>query len=219
MSDTTILIVDDDLELRRELSDTLQANGFDCREAASCEEAMRQAQETPFDLILMDFLLPDPDMDGIDAIREIRKRDKRVKFIMITAFGTIDNAVSAMKKGASEYISKPFKVQGLLAVIQRTLAEARFERRLDTEEVQPLFHSLSNPIRRGIIDALGDQSGGVRLMDLARAVGVQDHTKVMFHLRTLKKAGIIHQKGDRSYELTEQGRSVRTHLHAMRVIS
>ncbi|MBF0622302.1 MAG: response regulator [Magnetococcales bacterium] len=218
MNNAKILVVDDDAELRQELVTILQTKGFATHEAGTCQQAILLTQTKSFDLVLMDFLLPDSDMDGIDAIREIRKQDKQVKFIMITAFGTIENAVSAMKKGASEYITKPFKIEELLTTINRTLAESHFEQSIRGHDMQNIIHSLANPIRRGVIQALGEKAN-LRLMDLARIVGIHDHTKVMFHLRTLKSTGDIIQGADRTYQLTKQGQHTLNCLKTLHKVS
>ena len=118
---------------------------------------------------------------------------------------TVENAVDTVKKGASDYISKPFKIPTLLTIIRRVLEEARFEecgKKLDFDQA---LGSLASPIRRDILKLLANK-GHMRLMDLTRDLNIEDHTKVIFHLRNLREAGVIEQDDKKCYLLTTEGR-------------
>ncbi len=156
-----------------------------------------------FDVVLLDFMMPK--MSGIDALPELRRIRPSVKIIMITAFATIENAIDAIKNGASDYIAKPFKIENLLTTIRRVLEEAKFEEGLNKMDLDHTMSSLSNSIRRDIMKLLSVRNR-MRLMEITRELGIEDHTKVNFHMKILKESGVIEQDDDKSYSLTTEGK-------------
>ena len=197
-----ILIVDDDAEMRENLSDILREAGYCTDEAVSGSEALEKVASEEYDIALLDMIMPN--RDGIDILTEMRRVRPRMRVIMITAFATIENAVTAIKKGASDYISKPFKIIELITTIKRVIEESRFESDIKKMNIEDTLSSLSNPIRRNIINLLNSRNK-MRLMEITRELDIEDHTKVVFHLRMLKEAGIIEQGKDKSYFLTKEG--------------
>lgn len=197
-----ILIVDDDTELRTHLSDILKGAGYETEEAASGNEALLKADASPFDLILLDMIMPKG--GGPETLMELRKIAPRAKVVMITAFATIENAVDAMKRGASEFVSKPFKIDELLMTVRRVIEESRIEECGGAADMEGLLSALSNPIRTRILRLLFSKKS-VRLMELARELSIEDHTKVIFHLKILKEAGIVGQDPEKAYVLTGEG--------------
>jgi len=197
-----ILVVDDDQELRSNLTFVLKEAGYQTDEASSAQEAVKLAVDEDFDVVLLDVIMPKS--GKIDALAELRRVAPRSKIVMITAFATIENAVDAIKRGASDYLSKPFKIDALLTTIRRVLEEARFEVRATSENFDCVLGALSNPIRRKILRIIA-QKKRARLMELARELDIEDHTKVIFHLKILKECGIIEQEKDKSYSLTTKG--------------
>ena len=145
-----------------------------------------------------------PKKSGIDALFEIKRLRPKIKVIMITAFASIENAIDAIKKGASDYISKPFKIDNLLLTIRRILEEAKFEEKMKELDMDRTLSTLANPIRRSILKLLRDREN-THLMEITRELGIEDHTKVVFHLKILKEAGIIDQNQGRTYLLTPEG--------------
>lgn len=199
-----ILIVDDDAELRGNLSEILRGAGYCTDEADSGCEALEKVVSEEYDIVLLDMIMPN--RDGIDILTEMKKIRPRTKVIMITAFATIENAVTAIKKGASDYISKPFKIKELITTIKRVIEETRFETGIKKLNIEYILSSLSNPIRRSIIHLL-DSRSKMRLMEITRELNIEDHTKVIFHLKLLKEAGIIEQgKEEKAYVLTKEGK-------------
>jgi DNA-binding response OmpR family regulator len=99
------LVVDDEKNIRLTFSATLTQMGFDTRTAASGDEALSQMKKADFDLVLLDFRMPG--MDGIEVLRDIRQEHPKVRVIMITAHGTVESAVEAMKLGAVDFLPKP----------------------------------------------------------------------------------------------------------------
>lgn len=208
-----ILVVDDDTEVRENLMDLLSEAGFDVRGAASGPIALEMAAERPMDVALLDLIMPD--MDGMETLLALKKAHPKLKVIMLTAFATVDNAVTAIKKGASDYLSKPFKPDELIITIRRAIEESKFERDVRYFNLDEAFASLSNPIRRNILQLLG-RHPTLRLTELALELSIRDHTKVAFHLRTLKKSGMVTQMRDKSYCLTDMGKRLLSGLYDLK---
>ena len=198
-----ILIVDDDRELRENLAEVLRENGYQTKSAASAEEAYEKLRLEEFDIVLLDYMMPK--QSGLDALYEIKRLSPKTKMIMITAFASIDNAINAIKKGASDYISKPFKIDNLLLTLRRVLEEAKFEEGIKKLDIDRTLSSLANPIRRNILKMLRERDD-VHLMEITRELGIDDHTKVVFHLKMLKEAGIIDQCEGKGYILSKEGK-------------
>ena len=112
-----ILIVEDEDKLRRILELQLIDSGFDVVKAASAEEALPLIDRT--DLVLTDFKLPG--MSGLEMLQLIKRQNTQIPVIVMTAFGTIENAVEAMKAGASDFLLKPFDLEHLTAVVNKAL--------------------------------------------------------------------------------------------------
>ena len=136
-----------------------------------------------------------------------RARMKKERSYMTTAFGAIENAITAVKKGASHYISKPFRIGDVLTVIKRVLEEAKFEEGVRRLKMDHTLSTLANAIRRRIIWFLHER-GHMRLMEITKELNIEDHTKVVFHLRFLKESGLVTQDDWRSYLLTKKGKRV-----------
>ncbi|OGW57743.1 MAG: hypothetical protein A2Z09_06985 [Nitrospirae bacterium RBG_16_43_8] len=200
-----VLIVDDDVELRSTLSEILKGAGYYIDEAPSGKEAIEKITAKDFDIAFLDLMMPK--MSGIDVLKAIKKIKPKIRVIMITAFATVENAVDAIKKGASDYISKPFRIDDLLTTIRRVIEEGRFEESITKLNLDYTLSSLANPIRRNIIRLLHARKS-MRLMELVRELAIEDHTKVVFHLKVLKESGIIEQDKDKSYSLTEEGERI-----------
>jgi CheY-like chemotaxis protein/DNA-binding transcriptional ArsR family regulator len=207
-----ILIVDDDKELRANLAEIMAGAGYAVDMAATGGEAVEKAIAEDFDLVLLDLIMPR--MSGSDVLAELRRVCPRARIIMITAFATIDNAVDAIKRGASDYVPKPFKIDNLLTRIRRVLEEASFDACGVKGDLDCILSSLSNPIRRKIIHLISVRQT-VRLMELVRELEIQDHTKVIFHVKILREAGIVEQNSDRSYVLTKDGDKT---LHCLKML-
>ncbi len=206
-----ILIVDDDEELRTNISEILKIRGYSTAIASSGEDAIEKVTSTKFDIAIIDFMMPK--MSGMDVLTEFQKITPKTKVIMITAFATIDNAVEAIKRGASDYLSKPFRIEDLDAIIKRTLEEAKFDVSERQVGLDYALGSLSNPLRRDIIRLL-DRNKDMRLMEIVRSLNVDDHTKVNFHLRILKDNEIIKQR-KKKYFLTKEGKNILSVLNIL----
>jgi two-component system response regulator AtoC len=115
----TILVVDDEIGTRESLKMILKSD-YQVFLAKNAEETFQQLETQPFDLILLDIILPD--MDGLRVLEKIKQKDPEQMVIMITATKTIKTAVEAMKLGAYDYVTKPFDVDELRLIISRALS-------------------------------------------------------------------------------------------------
>lgn len=204
MAKERILVVDDDEELRGNMAEVLAGAGFEPVQADSGEAAISQMAEGEFALVLLDLLMPG--MGGMATLEQLKQRYPRSPVVMITAFASIQNAVEAMHKGANDYIAKPFRINELLATVRRIIEQARFAECRFVFDMDSTFNCLANGLRREILQALGRRK--MRFMDIARTLEVDDHTKINFHLKNLREAGLIQQDGRKLYELTAEGRRV-----------
>lgn len=115
-----ILLVDDQKSLRRSLSLMLQGAGFETEEAESGEEALSHLGKQTIDLVITDLRMDG--MSGTDLLREIKRINRNLPVILITAYGSIDSAVDAMRLGAFDYLTKPFREQDILEKINASQA-------------------------------------------------------------------------------------------------
>jgi DNA-binding NtrC family response regulator len=121
-----ILIVDDEEDIRESLDTLLSLEGYQVDLAANGAQGIERFGQTSYDLILLDLMMPD--MSGMAVLEEIRRRDRNTPVFLITAFGSIDVAVKALKAGANDYFSKPWDNEKLLIEIERQIARERLER-------------------------------------------------------------------------------------------
>ncbi len=119
-----ILIVDDDRQMRRTLQILIEAMGFDSVAAGNADEATSQLSQRHFDLVVTDLKMPGA--TGIDLLEDVRASHPHLPVILITAYGTIETAIEAMKKGASDFLLKPFDNESFERVIRRVLDLERF---------------------------------------------------------------------------------------------
>ncbi|MBI4832763.1 MAG: sigma-54-dependent Fis family transcriptional regulator, partial [Candidatus Lindowbacteria bacterium] len=106
MTSERILLVDDDASLRKVLEFNLEQEGYTVVSASNGSEGLKFYDAENPDIVITDIKMPG--MDGIDLLKEIKRRDIEKLVIVVTAFGTIDTAIEAMKLGAHDYITKPF---------------------------------------------------------------------------------------------------------------
>jgi len=157
----TILIIDDETAIRESLETLLEFEGYAVESAESGEEGLAKMAETPFDLILLDFALPD--RNGLEILADIRNRDPQLAVIMITAYGTVDNAVRAMQSGATNFIQKPWDNEKLLADVRAAVARRRAE-----EENEQLKRALRQ--RYSFENIVGKSEPMLRIFDLVGQV-------------------------------------------------
>lgn len=122
-----ILIVEDEADIRSLIAGILSDEGFAVREAGSSEEALEMFRARKPSLIVLDVWLKGSDMDGIDLLDHIKATDGDIPVIIISGHGTVETAVSAIRKGAYDYIVKPFKSEKLLVTANRALESSRLK--------------------------------------------------------------------------------------------
>lgn len=198
-----ILIVDDDEELLEYLKEAVEFEDIGVSCTNSPYKALDLIHSSRYDLVLLDYMMPD--MDGIDLCSKIREKSPGIKIILMTAFATVDNAVKAMKKGADDYISKPFKINELINILKINLEKLEFSKCFDNSEMDEVFGVLSNSIRRKIMFIL-KEAGSMKFMDINKKLGIEDHTKTNFHLKQLRKTNFIEQSAEKNYFLTAKGK-------------
>jgi DNA-binding NtrC family response regulator len=140
MHNRNILVVDDQEPHRELMREALIAEGFSVETAATGDEAVNRVQQSQFNLVLTDQMMPG--MTGVDLMGKIRARRPGLPVVIVTAHGTVDTAVNAMKAGATDYIQKPFTPEELLIVVRRVL-----ERQELMEEVRTLRERIAEPYR------------------------------------------------------------------------
>ena len=119
----SILVVDDELSMREFLKILLEKEGYDVSSAADAADAIDQIKSAGFDLIISDIKMPG--MGGLTLLEKIKEIDNSLPVIMITAYASPENAVVAMKSGAFDYITKPFKVDEIIKIIKSAISSAR----------------------------------------------------------------------------------------------
>jgi DNA-binding NtrC family response regulator len=118
---TSILVVDDDADMREWVKEDLEREGFTVETAAGGRAGVERVKAGGIDLVVSDVKMPD--LDGLDLLREVREVEPSPFVIIVTGFGSIDTAIRAVKLGANDYITKPFKIDQLLLSIDKALAE------------------------------------------------------------------------------------------------
>ncbi|MCF8055818.1 MAG: response regulator [Desulfocapsa sp.] len=202
MTTETILVIDDDQDLRESIVEILENNDFAASGCDSAETALEKVKVTTPRLVILDNMMPG--MGGMALMPLLKKDYPNIKIIMITAFSTVENAVAAMKSGADDYLSKPFRREDLLVTVRRNLEELKFASQLSEPGMDDALACLANPIRRQILATLAREKQ-MRFMNLTRELEISDHTKVNFHLKNLKMNNLISQNREKAYHLTPEG--------------
>jgi DNA-binding NtrC family response regulator len=121
----SIWVIDDEAILRDAMAEALRRAGHRVESFESARPALERLGSEPCDLVITDLRLPD--LDGIAVLEEVRRAAPDVPVLVVTAHGTVESAVGAMKKGAYDYILKPFRLEELEALVERALAHRRLE--------------------------------------------------------------------------------------------
>jgi len=125
MKDKSVLIVDDEKNIRLTLSQALEVLEVETATAADGEEALARLKEKEFSLILLDLKMPG--MDGMEVLRQVSKIRPDIRIIILTAYGTVESAVEAMKLGAADFIQKPFAAEEIRGLVSRVLDRGKID--------------------------------------------------------------------------------------------
>ncbi len=120
-----ILIIDDEADIRDSLETLLTLERYTVSTAATGTEGIEAAARSPNDLVLLDLMLPD--LSGLEVLEQIRKNDKSLPVVMLTAYGSVETAVQAIRAGANNFLTKPWNNEKLLLEIHQTLIRRRLE--------------------------------------------------------------------------------------------
>jgi DNA-binding NtrC family response regulator len=162
-----VLVVDDEEIIRDVLETLLEREGYDVTAVESASEALSAFEADPYDLVLLDLMLPD--RPGLEVLREVRRRDPDAVVVIVTAYSSIEGAIEAMREGAFHYIPKPFQNQEVLLTVEKGA-----ERRQLTEENRRLKQELSRQYGLGRI--VGKSEAMRKVFDLVRLAGPSKST-------------------------------------------
>ena len=123
-----ILIVDDDEAIRELLKDYFQGLGYEIATAANGSEALAMIGQRDFDCIISDHVMPD--MNGLELLEQLMKQGKKVPFLMVTGYPTIEIAVEVMKHGGYDYITKPLQLEDVRIKVERAIHTKGLEKSL-----------------------------------------------------------------------------------------
>ncbi len=162
-----ILVVDDEQSMRDFMEIMLTKDGYSVATASSGQEAVEKTQSENFDLIIADLMMPE--MSGMELLGEVKKANPHQDFIVMTAFASVDTAIKAMKHGAMDYIIKPFKVDEIKLVIEKSVNR----KKLKTEN-----EFLKKQLKQDFSfdDFIGQSADIVQLKELARKISATDST-------------------------------------------
>jgi len=121
-----ILIIDDEPVMQDILATLLRREGFSVLQATTAQQGLRLADEHEVDLVLLDLMLPD--RHGLEVLAELKKRDPEIVVVVITAFSSVESAITAMREGAFHYIPKPFKNQEVILTVRKGLEQRQLRK-------------------------------------------------------------------------------------------
>ena len=164
-----IMVVDDEEAMRESLSAWLHKEGYQVTAASGGPEALAKLAKEEWDLLLVDIKMPD--MDGMELLRLVRAEHPSVLVVMITAYGSIETAVEAMKQGANDYLLKPFDPEQLLLLIEKIRERNRL-----IEENQALKERLADMRFPGLEDLVFESPAMGQVLELVRDVAPSETT-------------------------------------------
>ena len=170
-AETRVMIIDDEPMMRITIRDALVADGYKVATAETGEKGLSLHRQTPADILITDLKLPD--MDGIQVLKEIKTVTPETQVILITAYGSIDSAVTAMKEGASDYLTKPFAIDELRLIIKRIL-------RMRQLEVENLSLRKRVEERYRLEGLVGKSPPMLKVYDLIETVAQTDATVLIY---------------------------------------
>src|SRR5579863_2024916 len=156
-----VLVVDDEAEIRESLEALLDMEGYEVDLAQNAAEGERRLETRAYDLVLLDLMMPEK--SGMEMLRDVRERDRHTPIFMVTAYGTVEAAVQAVKLGANDYLPKPWDNDKLLLEINRVIAGQRL-----IDENTQLKRALKQ--RYSFPNIVGKSDRMLRVLDLVMQV-------------------------------------------------
>ncbi len=156
-----ILVVDDEADIREGLEDLLTSEGYVVDLAQNGAEGLHKMETRGYDLVLLDLMMPD--RSGMEVLQEVRERDRETPIFLITAYGSVDAAVQALKLGANDYFSKPWDNDKLVIEIERMIVRRRLE--YENTYLKRAFRQ-----RYSFPNIIGKSDRMVRMLDLVAQV-------------------------------------------------
>jgi len=162
-----ILVIDDEPDIRESLEILLSAEGYRVDLASNATEGLKRLENSTFDLVLLDLMMPDK--SGMQVLEEIRGRDRETPIFLITAYGSVEVAVNALKRGANDYFSKPWDNEKLLIEIEHMISKRQLEQE-NTELKRALRQRYSFP------NIVGKSDRMLKILDLVGQVAASRAT-------------------------------------------
>src|ERR1700680_3255036 len=162
-----ILVIDDEPDIRESLEVLLSSEGYRVELAGNATEGIKRLESSSFDLVLLDLMMPDK--SGMEVLEEIRVRDRETPIFLITAYGSVEVAVNALKRGANDYFSKPWDNEKLLIEIEHMISKRQLEQE-NTELKRALRQRYSFP------NIVGKSDRMLKILDLVGQVAASRAT-------------------------------------------
>jgi len=163
----SILVVDDEPDIRESLEVLLASEGYRVTLASNAGEGLKRLESANYDLVLLDLMMPDK--SGLEVLDEVRLRDRETPIFLITAYGSVETAVTALKRGANDYFSKPWDNEKLVIEIGRMISK----RQLESENAQ-LKRALRQ--RSSFPNIVGKSDRMLKILDLVAQVAASRAT-------------------------------------------
>jgi two-component system response regulator HydG/two-component system response regulator AtoC len=160
-------VVDDEQNIRRMLNRVLSSEGFIVKEAINGLEALKRLEEEDYSLVLLDLKMPG--LNGIETLKKIREFDINLPIIMISAYGSISEAVEAMKLGALDYLIKPFDIEELKIIVERAIKQ--YELR-----VENIYYREEEEKRFNFDEIIGKSKAIKRVLEMVKSVSITPAT-------------------------------------------
>ena len=173
----TVLVIDDDAHIRSSIGKFLIARGHTVIEAANGEKAVEVVKSQAVDIVITDVKMPG--MDGFEVLRRVRSVASEIEVIVITGVKESENAFRALREGAFDFFSKPFKVEDLNAAIQRTVRYQALRKEKDRMQARLDLFVVQERERSGLNAIIGESEAVVKMKAQILQVAVTDHTTVL----------------------------------------
>ena len=202
-----ILVIDYDKTLSEKLSKKFEEEGFEviCITDIVKLQNILYSHGDKYDCIISELILPGG-KNGIELLKEVKKNYFHTCFIILTEFATIENAVTAIKEGATDFIRKSHDFEEIVLKIKKNILENKLKNSNDKKiPLEAFFKLFSSPIRLKIIKLLHKKEK-LKLIEIKKNLNIMHGPKLSYHLNILKEARIIRKDEVNNYILTGEGK-------------